>query len=124
MKTAGIMSAFFVHMGTGNNNHNQTATCWVAVMPQGFQQWSDLTARRRSIFVKHFIMKAIQKLSALLTLWLDEKVTPRQTFGVLSASIGTVLIFASGSTVCLVLALVLLAISVSPIIQREKGGEV
>lgn len=70
------------------------------------------------------IMKAIQKLSALLTQWLGEKVTPRQTFGVLSASIGTVLIFASGSTVCLVLALALLAISVSPIIQREKGGEV
>lgn len=48
-------------------NENKTATCWVAVMPQGFQQWSDLTARIVVfLFVKHFIMKANRTLSAVL----------------------------------------------------------
>lgn len=67
-------------------------------------------------------MKAIKKLSALLTLWIGEKVTPKQTLGVLGAIVGTVLIFASGSILCIALALSLLAVSTSAHVKREKGG--
>lgn len=91
-------------------------------MPQGSSAKYDLTARTAVYFLSNILMKEIQKLSALLSLWMGEKVTPKQTLGVLGAIVGTVLIFASGSILCIALALSLLAVSTSAHVKREKGG--
>lgn len=63
-------------------------------------------------------MKGIRKLSALFSRFIGERPTLRNILGVMSATIGTLLIFGSG-TACTLTALALLAIGTTALAGKE-----